>query len=209
MIPRSLAQLIEADRLDAFQKAIVATLKTLITGVAVTAHPGKADVAELIGKTVATAPGIAVGWSRMRWEPYPEGGYGLKVDWVAYIVVEAKEIANKRVEATTVAFAIGARILDILGDTIAPHWGIRGVLPPENSPPAELKPIFTVKDAKTGTTYYAVTWTQGIAALGEDHFPDVVAQADPENGTINFESEAAIDKVKRFFAGLEVNDGEE
>ena len=209
MTPATLAQLLEADPLADFQAAIVATLKTLITGITVQAHPGKADIAELIARTVVPAPGISVGWTRMRRVPYLQGGYTLNVEWVAYIVAEAKAVANKRVESSAVAFAIGSRLLEILDEEFTSLWDMRGVLPPENAPAPELKPMFTVKDAAQGTIYYAVTWTQGIADLGQLRFPTDIGEADPENGTINYESEAAIDRIKHWLPALEVDDGEE
>lgn len=209
MNPASLAQLLEADRLGDFQAAIVAGIKSLITGISVQAHPGKVDVAELIARSTVKAPGVSIGWSRMRASAYMHGGYTLMVEWVAYIVVEALAIDDRRTEAQAVAFAIGSRLLEILDDNEAPFWGLDKILAPEQSPPAELKPIFTVKDARTGTTYYAVTWTQGIVDLGGSRFPGDLGEADPENGTINYESEEAIDRIKRFLPGLEVDDGEE
>lgn len=209
MNPASLAQLLEADPLADFQAAIVGGIKTLITGITVQAHPGKADIGELIAKTVVTAPGISIGWSRMRRVGYPEGGYTLNVEWIAYIVAEAKAVANKRVESSAVAFAIGSRLLEILDEEMTSLWGMRGVLPPETTPAPELKPMFTVKDQAQGTIYYAVTWTQGVADLGRLRFPDNVGEADPDNGTINYESEADIDAIKQWLPALEVEDGEE
>lgn len=208
MNPASLTQLLEVDPLSDFQAAIVAGISTLLTGVTVNAHPGKADIGELVAKTIVPAPGISIGWARMRRAGYPEGGYTLNVEWAAYIVAEAAVVGNRRVEAQDVAFAIGARLLDILDEEVTSLWGMAGVLPPESNPPPELKPIFTVKDAGKGTIYYAVTWTQGVADLGQIRFPGNVGEADPDNGTINYETEADIDAIKQWLPALEVEDEE-
>lgn len=206
--PVNLSQLLAADPLAPFQAAIVARLKTLFTGVTVQAHPGKADIGELIAKTVVKAPGISVGWSRMRRMPMMAGGYTLNVDWTAYIVAEASVVASKRKEATEVAFAIGSHLLNILDAEGTNLWGVRGVLPPADSPAPELKPIFTVKDQKEGTIYYAVTWTQGVADLGQVRFPGEVAEVDIENMLLLYDSEEAIDAIAPWLPGKQVPDEE-
>ncbi len=207
MSPESLASLLAQDRLGEMQFAIVATLDRLIEGVRVAAHPGKVDVSELIAKTIVPAPGIGIGWSRIRRAAISDGAYNLGVEWTAYIVAEAAAIGMRRVEKERIGLAIGSRILAILADNREPFWGLRGVLPPEETPAPEFKPIFTVKDASQGVAYYAVTWTQTIADLGRGHFPAVDGKAYPDAGVIGYGSIEDLNSLLGFVPGEEVDPG--
>ena len=199
--PQPLEQLIAADPLVPVQEAIVATLRTLLPGVRIEPHPGKVDLSELIAKSVVTAPGIGIGWSRIRRAALLDGSFGAAVEWVAYIVAEPK-LVGRRVEKEVIGAAIGGQLLRILSDDIACFWGRTGILPPADAVP-ELKPFFTIKDAAQQTAYYVVTWTQTIADIGATHFPTATSRTDPEHGTINYADADAIDAIARFLPAFE------
>lgn len=204
--PASLDQLLSIDRVAPMQAAIVSQLRTLLPGVTVTAHPGKVDLSELISRTVVQAPGIGIGWSRIRDVMLADGAFCLSVEWVAYIVAEARVVAQRRVEKEAVALAIGGRLLEILSDQVASLWNLTQVLPVADNPPAELKPLFTVKDASQGVAYYTVTWTQIVADLGRDIFPDHAGTVDVEAGLINYESAEALEAIAPWIPAREVPD---
>ncbi|WP_341992313.1 hypothetical protein [Azorhizobium sp. AG788] len=168
--PVPLADLIAADPVQALKVAVVARLAALLSGVKVVSHPGRIDIADVVAKSVVAAPGIAVGWSRIRARRLLDGGYGLAVEFAAYVVTEDAVIAGRRVERETLGLAIGHRLLAILEDAEAQTWALGNVLPPEADPAPELKPMFTVRDAAAGAAYYAVTWTQCVADLGRSLF---------------------------------------
>lgn len=204
MIPVSLDQMLIADPVAALQASIVDTIRTLVTGVTVIRHPGKVDLSELIGKTVVPAPGIGIGWSRVRSAGMLDGSFGLSVEWVAYIVAEARVVGLKRVEKEEVGIAIGTRLIAILNDDEAPFWGrTAGLLPVADTPPPEMKPLFTVREAAQGTVYYTVTWTQVIPDVGQSMFPQHVGTADADNSTVNYEDPAWIDAIKPFLTEVE------
>ena len=184
--PKPLDQLLATNALGPLQAAIVSTLRTLNPGVTVEAHPGKVDISELISKTVVTAPGIGLGWTKVKTGQHADGTFYLAVEWVAYIVTEAKVINGRRAEKEALALAIGGRLLAILADLDINMWGRTGVLPPETTPPAELKPIFTVGDASQGIAYYTVTWTQIVPALGTGFMPAHVGRYDEQLGAIRY-----------------------
>lgn len=198
--PRTLAQLLENDPLAPVQAAIVATLGALLSGVRVVSHPGRVDLSELLAKTVATAPGVGIGWSRVRRAMHLDGSFGAQVEWVAYIVAEARVVDSRRVEKEALGLAIGALILRVLADETAFFWGRDGILPPELQPMPELKPLFTVRDAENGTAYYTVTWTQIVADVGETLFPTATGRTDPDHGTINYDNADDLDAIGRFIA---------
>ncbi|BAF88151.1 unknown protein [Azorhizobium caulinodans ORS 571] len=168
--PVSLASLIAADPVQALKAAIVARLGALMPGVKIVSHPGRIDIADVVAKSVVAAPGVAVGWTRIRARRLIDGGYGLAVEFAAYVVVEDAVVDGRRVERETLGLALGHRLLAILEDADAQTWGLGNVLPPEADPAPELKPMFTVRDAAAGAAYYAVTWTQLVADLGRSLF---------------------------------------
>lgn len=168
--PVPLADLIAADPAHALKGAIVARLAALLPGVKVVSHPGRIDIADVVAKSVVAAPGVAVGWTRIRARRLIDGGYGLAVEFAAYVVVEDAVVEGRRVERETLGLALGHRLLAILEDAEAQTWGLGNVLPPEADPAPELKPMFTVRDAAAGAAYYAVTWTQLVADLGRSLF---------------------------------------
>ena len=204
--PASLDQLLTIDRVAPMQTAIVTALRTLLPGVAVTAHPGKVDLSELVSRTVVQAPGIGVGWSRIREVMITDGAFCLSVEWVAYIVAEARVVSQRRVEKEAVALALGGRLLEILADEDTSLWNLHGLLPVESTPPAELKPLFTVKDASQGVAYYTVTWTQVVADLGGRVFPEHTGTVDIESGLINYESAEALEAIAPWIPAREVPD---
>ncbi len=204
MNPVTLSALLTNDRLAGMQIAITSTIDALIEGVRVVAHPGKVDISELLQKTIVTAPGIGIGWSRIRRAALTDGSYSLLVDWTAYIVAEAAVVGLRRVEKEQVGLALGSRVLAILADQSASFWGLTGILPPEESPAPELKPMFTVKDMQQGTAYYAVTWSQAVADLGEGFLPRVAGSAYPDEGVIGFGSQDELNALLGWIPGREV-----
>lgn len=198
MEPRTIDQLLSADPLASMQAAIVTTLASLNPGLNVVAHPGKVDVSELVKKTVVNAPGVGIGWSRIREGFMIDGAFLLAAEWVAYVVAEAKAVNNKRVEKEAVGLAIGARLLSILADQEASLWGLTHVLPVEMEPRPEVRPLFTVRDASQGVAYYTVTWTQVIADLGTSVFPTPAGTYDEAEGVIRFGDEATLDSIAKW-----------
>lgn len=204
--PKPLVSLLLDDRLLPLQSVIVARLLALLPGVAVVRHPGKVDISELIAKSVVAAPGVGIGWSRIREIAIVDGSFSLSVEWTAYIVAEAKVIDGRRVEKEALALAIGARLLQILGDDETAMWGLTGILPPETTPQAELKPLFTVRDASQGVAYYTVTWTQIVVDLGETAFPTEAGTYSEEDNWIKFASEATLEAMRPFIPAKEEPD---
>lgn len=200
MTPSTLAQLLEYDPLAPVQAAIVKTLGTMLSGVRVVAHPGRVDLSELLAKAVVTAPGVGIGWSRVRRAMHLDGSFGAQVEWVAYIVAEPALVGSRRVEKEAVGLAIGGKILRVLSDEVACFWGQTGIMPPEQQPAPELKPLFTVRDSAQGTVYYTVAWTQIVADVGETLFPTATGRTDPEHGTINYDDPDAVEAIGRFIA---------
>lgn len=180
--PKTLADLLAADPLAAVQSAIVARLRLLLSGVSIVSHPGKIDISEVVAKSVVAAPGIAVGWSRIRALRLVDGSVSIAVEWSAYVVVEDMAIAGKRKSREEVGLAIGRRLVEILEDADEQTWGRGNLLPPAADPPPELKPLFTVRDMTAGAAYYTVTWTQTVVDQGRSLFagerPEVVATDD-------------------------------
>jgi hypothetical protein len=196
MEPASLDQLLARDPLAPTQIAIVNTLSSLMPGVTIVRHPGKVDLSELVANTIVKSPGVGIGWSRIRETFITDGATCFVVEWVAYIVSDAKAVANRRVEKEEIGLAIGSRILAILADPILSLWNRTGVMPVEDKPQAELKPFFTLKDAKQGTAYYVVTWSQIIADIGPSVFPQPEGHVDIDAGLIQFQDGAAISSIE-------------
>lgn len=203
---KTLSELLTEDPLAPVQAAIVRTLDQLLQGVRVVSHPGRVDLSELLEKTVASAPGVGIGWSRVRRAMVLDGSYGAHVEWVAYIVAEARAIGGKRIEKEEIGLAIGTQILRILADEEACFWGRGGILPPEQQPAPELKPLFTVRDASNGTAYYTVTWTQLVADIGEPLFPQETGRTSPDTQSIDYEAAAIMQKVGMFIPATRIDD---
>jgi len=204
--PATLQQIMAADPTANTHNAIVDTLKSLLKGVSIVSHPGKVDIAELVGKTVVQAPGVGIGWSRIRPAMLADGSYSASVEWTAYIVVEAAMVGGKRVEKEHVGFAIGGQLLKILNDPIVATWGMVGITPPETSPAPELKPLFTVRDQSQGTAYYTVSWTQQVVDIGAGVFPLPIGAVDIEDGSIQYAANAAIRDMAPWLPAEVVND---
>ncbi|PIO98584.1 hypothetical protein [Pleomorphomonas carboxyditropha] len=166
MEPATLAQILAADPLEAWQAAIVARLDALFPGVTVKAHPGKIDISQMIAKTIVPAPGIAVGWSRVRSIELINGMVDLTVDWAAYIVVEAKAIENRAVDRDRLGWALGYRMMMILADREETTWSLNKITPPAEQPAPQLVPLYTVADEGRGVGYLAATWSQTLVAQG-------------------------------------------
>lgn len=191
--PLSLQALLSADPLAPIKTAIRDRLAALFPGVAVVSHPGKIDISEVVGKSVVAAPGLAVGWSRIRTARIIDGGFQLAVEWTAYIVVEDRAMGGRAVSREEIGLAIGSRLIAVLEDADTHTWGVGNLIPPAPDPRPELKPMFTVRDMAAGAAYYAVTWTQTVVDQGAGLFaapqPSVTA-ADGEAGLdLTFEGE--------------------
>ncbi len=208
MIPaKNIEALLSEDRLYVLQGAIVERLKTLNPGLTIVRHPGKVDVSELLAKTIVTAPGVGIGWSRIRQVMLADGSFSLAVEWTAYIVAEARPVANRRVEKEAIALAIGTRLLEILGHDETALWGLSGILPPEVTPAPELKPLFSVRDASQGIAYYTVTWTQIAVDIGETIFPTDTATLNQDEEWLKFADDAALEAMRPYLsAKLEPDD---
>lgn len=204
--PKPLNQLLATDALGPLQASIVSTLATLNPGVNVVAHPGKVDISELVNKTVVKAPGLGIGFSKIKTGQQADGHFWLAIEWVAYVVAEAKVVGNRRIEKEAVGLAIGGRVLEILADLETSLWGRTGVFPPETTPPAELKPLFTIKDQSQGVAYYTVTWTQIMADQGDSVFPQDAGRFDEDSGLILYDDPQSIEEMARFIPAREVED---
>jgi len=185
--PKTVAVLLEADPLAAVQSAIVARLKALLPNVSIVSHPGKIDISEVVAKSVVAAPGIAIGWSRIRASRLVDGSTSVTVEWSAYVVVEDMAIAGKRKSREEVGLAIGRRLVEIVEDADEQTWGRGNFLPPAADPPPELKPLFTVRDMTAGAAYYAVTWTQTMVDQGRSLFEGVTPEVAAIDGGIDFD----------------------
>lgn len=208
MIPTaSLAQLLAGNPLAETQDAIVAMLRSRLTGVTIVKHPGKVDLSELVAKSVVAAPGIGLGWSQARHAGMADGSFCFAVNWTAYIVAEAMVNGNRRVEKEAVGMAIGAQLLKILGDDEASFWGRTGILPVEDKPAPELKPFFTIRDAAQGAAYYVVTWSQIIADVGETTFPTAVGRVrSADEPVIDYDTEEDLQHVGHWIPARQVEE---
>lgn len=188
--PRTLAQMIEASPLRQGRDAIVARLRELCQGVSVVGHPGKIDILDVVERDIVKAPGIAVGWSRVRAPREIDGAIAMAVDWTAYIVAEdlADLAARKSVPRDSVAYGIGTALLEILANDEAATWGLPRITAPAQ---AELKPVFTAEAYEKGSVFYAVTWTQAFVDRGRGWFEGPTPQTgqDAESAWADFGEE--------------------
>lgn len=168
--PQTLAGLLADDPLSALKGSIVTTLSVLLPGIRIVSHAGKLDVADVVAKAVVEAPGVMVGWTRMRPGQIRDGSFHLPVELVAYIVAGDAVVADRRVEREAVGLAIGRRLLQIVADRETATWGRDGLTPPAIDPPPEFKPVFTARDFGQGLAYFAVTWTQTLVDQGHSLF---------------------------------------
>lgn len=207
MIPaKTLDALLTDDRLAPVQRAIVDRIKLLNPGLNVVTHPGKVDLSELVSKTIVQSPGIGIGWSRIREAALSDGAFNAAVEWVAYIVAEARLVGGKRIEKEAIGMAIGARLIEMLADLDTSMWGLTGVLPPSDTPAPELKPLFTIRDAAQGVAYYTVTWTQVVADLGTPIFPAGTGTYDEARNVIQFADDAALGDITKWIIAREEPD---
>lgn len=187
--PATLSQIIASTRFEELRKAIVARLGALMRGVNVIEHPGKLDINDVVEKAIVSAPGVAIGWNRMRAPRDLGGTFCLPIDFVAFIVVEdyadVSSTPPRSVKREVVANAIGARLLLILSDPDTASWGLTGLTPPATEPEPDMRPVFTMKTAEQATALFAVTWTQGLILQGVSLFDrggTPVVAADPAEG---------------------------
>lgn len=172
--PATLSQMIASSRLEATKAAILASLRLLMKGVTIVSHPGKLDINDVMEKAIVSAPGIALGWSRLRGQRDIGGSFGVPVDWAAYIVTEdfadTKATPPRRIERDVLALAIGNHLLRILHDADTPYWGLTGISEPSTEAPPEMRPVLTMKSAESGTAIFVVTWTQYLLFEGASFF---------------------------------------
>ena len=172
--PQTLEQMIAATQLDTTKAAIVTSLGALLTGVTVVGHPGKLDVNDVVAKAIVAAPGVAIGYQRVRELGDVGGTFSAAVDWTAYLIVEDWVDRSGAVPRTTprevVGLAIGLQILRILRDPTTASWNLLGIDVPAMDPAPELKPVFTMKTDQNMTAIYAVTWTQALVQQGQPFF---------------------------------------
>ena len=172
--PATLAEMLASTRIEGLRDAVVSELKRLLKGVTVKSHPGKLDMNDVLSKAVVSAPGVAVGWSRLRGTRDLDGSYAVPVDFIAYIVTEDGPLpgANppRLLGRDVLAMAIGAQILRILADPDTASWGMTGLSAPAPEPEPEMRPVFTMKTAENGTALFVVTWTQMLVDEGASLF---------------------------------------
>ena len=172
--PAPLLQLLAGSRVVQARDAVKATIAVLLPGVMVVTHPGRLDINDYVQKAIVAAPGVAVGYARLRQAADPAGTWSDVVDFVAYVVVD--DLVDRTVTPPRtyprelVAHAIGGRILQALRDPTLMFWGIDGIEPPGQDPGPSLTPVFTMKAEQNMTAVYAVTWSQALANDGEAFF---------------------------------------
>ncbi len=172
--PAPLLQLLAGSRVVQARDAVKATIEAILPGVTVVTHPGKLDINDYVEKAIVPAPGVAVGYTRLRQAADPAGTWSDVVDFVAYVVVDDlvdRTVTPPRTYARElVAHAVGGRILQALRDPTLMFWGLNGIEPPGQDPGPSLTPVFTAKADKSMTAVYAVTWSQALANDGEPFF---------------------------------------
>lgn len=206
--PRTLAQMIAASRLEATKAAIVAEMKRLLGGVTVVAHPGKLDINDVVARAVVQAPGVAIGWTRVRADRQAGGHYTAPVEWAAYIVVEDRaDLATKMATSReTIGHAIGSTILDILADPDVASWGRPGLGLPFGDPPPAFVPLVTMKSMEGGAAVYGVTWTQAAWDEGSPFMDDETPVLIDADGSIEIDeddAEGLPPEIRALIAGHE------
>lgn len=205
--PAPLATLLAGTRIQATRDAIVASLGRLLPGVTVTGHPGKLDINDVVAKAIVRAPGIAVGYTRVRQLGELAGSFTVGIDFAAYIVVEdwvdTTSSPPRAMGREVVAHAIGLQLLRILRDPDAGSWGLGGIEPPAMDPPPAFAPVFTMKVADQATALYAVTWSQGLVHEGQPFFnygptPAVAGIGSPEGDADGLPADGAEDDAVVF-----------
>ena len=195
--PAPLSELLAGTRLALTRDAVEATLARLLPGVAVVALPGKLDINDYVQKAIVDAPGVAVGYTRLRQVGDPGGTWSDVVDFAAYIVVDDWVDFDvdppKTNNRELVGHAIGGQILRALRDPVLCFWGLTEVEPPSQDPPPALVPVFTSKVEENMTAIYAVTWSQALANDGTSFFggPPASASTDedfPDSAGLIFET---------------------
>lgn len=194
--PALIPQLVGGTRLAVTRDAIRTALAALLPGVTVVAHPGKVDINDFVAKAIVQAPGVAVGYTRLRQAADVAGTWSDLVDFACYIVVDDYVDSTAQpprvIGRELVGHAIGAQILGALRDPDLPYWGLTSVEPPATDPAPALTPVFTMKVEANMTAVYAVTWTQALANDGAPMFggpPMAAATADdfPDHADLVFD----------------------
>lgn len=163
MTPLTLETLLEASPIILARTAIVETLKALYPDVAVYAHPGRLDMADVLTVGLFPAPSIHVAAWRLRNDDRLSGDEDLPVHWRAYIFAESKQVGGLVYGGDEVGYALMQSLLDQLMDVDTPRWGLEEIGLPTD---AEGEPVFTLKTYEKGTLVYVVTWRQTLYAVG-------------------------------------------
>lgn len=179
--PVTITEMVASTRFETTRKAVVAELARLLKGITVISHPGKLDMNDVLQKAVVQAPGVAVGFSRLRSTRDLGGTYGVPVDFVAYIITEdfadTRATPPRRIDRDVLAVAIGSQILRILSDPDTATWKLTAISAPMSDPEPEMRPVFTMKAAENAAALFVVTWTQMLVFEGGGFFggprPDV------------------------------------
>lgn len=169
MEPANLSDLLSDSRVHQAQSAIVATFKTLLPQCAVSLHPGKLALEDVLSKDIKRTPALDVGWHSMKAVSNTEGTHALRVTWIAYVVTEdhADKVAKRAIDKIELAQAIGWFLLTVLGDPDAPAWGLKDITMPGIDDVPEFKPLFTARAYTKGTVFYALTWSQTLIGQGQ------------------------------------------
>lgn len=166
MKPIGLNNLLNRDPLVAMRAAIINTVRVLLPDLSVMIHSDKSDMIELSARTIDAVPSVGIGWTGIRRMALAGGSTNLTVEWSAYITARDMVLDGKRVEKVRIGSAIGLSLLAILSDQVAALWGLSSVMPPEETPAPEFKPLLTMQNATPNAACYSVTWTQVCADIG-------------------------------------------
>lgn len=169
----TLSEILAISRLYEFRNAVAATLAVELPDVAVTTHPGKIDIADIVAGDAFGAPSIHVAISETRTPGHRVSALrDVPVKVTAYVVVEDMVIDERLVTRDELGLAICDALSAIAEDPHKARWGLTDIAPPEE---IEMRPVLTVKSFERGTAFYAVTFRQVLTSGGNPFWaPDVV-----------------------------------
>lgn len=162
----TLAELLACSRVNYTRDQVVETLAARFPEVAVKAHPGKLDMADVLKEGTFTAPSIHIAVARLKNEERAAGSQDLTLHFRAYVVAENRQIGGAQgltYKADEIGYALMVGLLDALELQDVARWGCRDVSFPED---VQGEPLFTLKTFDRGTVYYVVTWRQTLLREG-------------------------------------------